>query len=64
MTVLQVLDELETAAARDFDVYYASYAEQRRLSPHVTPRRWGALFADWVRFEDRYQAALQKGTTR
>jgi hypothetical protein len=54
MTIAQALD----------DVYYAAYAEQRRRSPHVTPRRWGALFADWARLEVRYQAACQKGTTR
>ena len=37
---------------------YASYVTQRRLSPDVEPSRWGSIFPDWPRFEDRYQVAL------
>jgi len=37
---------------------YVSYATQRRLSPHITPEQWGAIFSDWARFETQYQVAL------
>ena len=45
---------------------YASYATQRRLSPHITPEQWGSIFSDWARFESRYQGELiahLRGTT-
>ena len=37
---------------------YASYVTQRRLSPHITPSRWGSIFGDWSRFETQYQVDL------
>jgi hypothetical protein len=37
---------------------FVSYSTQRRLSPHVEPGRWAAIFPDWQRFETQYQVAL------
>ena len=40
---------------------YAGYRHNRRLSPHIEPMRYSAIFADWEALEDRYQAELLNG---